>query len=309
MLTEQACRAMKAQGSVSVRGDKVITVSLSVLRRDGTIVEECFFPARKWKTVVITVPKDVTERKVDEACCAVANGYYAGFFHYMTETLPKLYHYSVSGLECPVMIPHTNRFVEEVIDIIGVPRERVYVMKPKFLYHIEKLHYNPYQELDRPIGPDLKGLFSLFRDKLAKDGPPRSIYLSRHDCRDHGNNNSAVGRNRVITNEAAIIDKLGLDELAVGSMNFEEKAEALRGVEVAVTPFGANILNLVLAKNLKKAVFLGTSQQLYCLKFFKNLLKAVVPGVEVVFVLGAHTEANCDSNKTPYTIPIEEVKV
>jgi hypothetical protein len=101
---------------------------------------------------------------------------------------------------------------------------------------------------------------------------------------------------------------LGFEELAVGSMTFAEKAKALRGVEVVVTPFGSNILNLVLSKSLKRVVILCTKKHMYCLDFFKRLLEAVCKGVEVSFVFGRHTEDG-DPNMTPYVVSVDEVKV
>ena len=106
--------------------------------------------------------------------------------------------------------------------------------------------------------PSVSGICHVREQVLrAVGGPPRPqarrLYLARRNARD-----------RPLQNEAAVVELLarhGFVAIDPETHPFEEQVRYAASAEVVAGPYGANLANLVFARQARKCLILATKQQ------------------------------------------------
>jgi FkbM family methyltransferase len=272
--TYEVCDCLLAgQHLVCIRGDTTVKESSRGRKsfRDGKV----FVPHENGSRFALNPDAAVEALAGQHLAVGGASGYY----HWLTEILPRLVHcrrvFDLSSL--PVLLrPPVGSYERPMLEALGI--------SPKF-------SASPVLKLDSALlpthlahpkrqgrySPELVELVREFRDQFTKipsRAYPERIYVSRSD---------AASRRVVNEDEVmAVLGKLGFEKVVLSGLPIEEQIGLFSKARVIVGPHGAGLTNLLFSAPGAKVV------ELYREDFhqptpFKNL--AGLANVEHVMVL------------------------
>lgn len=247
--------------------------------------------------------------------------YYCGpstfnFQHHLTELFPKLLDYIALvqelGRPIPLLMPRFqfNRFVAELLGIMGMAPFVTFLEEEEASYRVEKLYSSSYQR-NFTVHEKVLAAMSLLRSRLAEvypdelpAGEPRRLYLGREKVADNLNNNCNSGGGRVFVNEDQVLSLLaghGFETVLLASHSMHDKRRALSHADIIVSPIGANLMNLLfLTPPYPRMVIIIQSSRFNLSDYFIWLFSSLY-GDQIRF--GAiQGDSHGDHENTPFSI-------
>jgi len=260
-----------------------------------------------------------TEIKVEKACF-IYHMWHRNFFHFMTELFPNIYYYKNNLLNkgYKLFLSKRNKLIDECLNVFSIPADMVIELynNRETCFSVSVFDYLkveiPYTSTPLQLGAFTE-LRDFFKNESCKNSP-KKLYMSRKDPRNEDFNNSANGASRKILNEKEILEFLQERDYEVhtfGEKTFKEKAGLLSNTETIIAPYGGNLLNCCLARNLKQLIILSKREQIQCNRAYYNFVKNLLPGVEIIFYFGAMVESEnnpIDSCLVPFSVNMSDLK-
>jgi hypothetical protein len=162
----------------------------------------------------------------------------SNYFHWMTDVLPRIHLLQKAGvdleeIQCFVVNPIAQRFQEETLTTLGIPRWKLRETHPR-------LHLQP-ARMVVASAPGIPGNTPQWAcDFLRKSfqpakGPARSLYISRK--RAHG---------RRVRNQSEVLAALpGFEAVELEAKTVQEQAQLFASADCVVAPHGAGLTNLL----------------------------------------------------------------
>lgn len=220
---------------------------------NATVVQ--FFLYNKWSlasdyclTKSITTQKKVKalikrltfkKRKIEQAVWALDQWSF-GYFHWITEVLPRILTAKQSGFEYPVLFPknaHKNLYFEDSIAALQIDPhyysliERVQIKKLIAPSHFQPAQFDPahiimvrdcFRKHDLQVKPNLPG---------------KRIYISR-----------TIAQRRFVRNEGeleVLLAKFGFETIYMEKLSFREQRYLMANTSILISNHGAGLTNMI----------------------------------------------------------------
>lgn len=193
----------------------------------------------------VRLSPDARRVRFDEAVIALGGTGTQGYFHWMTQIVPRLLHVRerLAQNDLPVLVrPAEKDFQRRSFELLGlrarfVEEEIVEVARaviPSFPLHPRR---------GGRYGPELVTLAHRFRDLVAGEHGedlPKRIYVSRRDA----------ARRRVVEEEAVEkrLSALGFSCLTLSERPLEEQVALFAGADIVVAQHGAGLTNTLFCR-------------------------------------------------------------
>ena len=279
--TKKSCRLLTSPNVVDftlhIRQQHVSRATNFVaIDSDCKIIRECFLNHPTIKDLRFNDKSVARTHKIDKGFLCYSNHWSSNFQHLLVELVPKIVTYKDSILgkydDVPMILPPLlqNNLVRDICDLLGVPKASIVNLKPNLEYKVGTLLYSDYRGARGHTGSGsaneyafscLKKVHNLVCSLPTASTASKNIYISRTDKKDPQTNNGQNGANRTLSNETDLLESLKSRDfhcLFMGSTSVKEKASLLGNAETIIVPFGAGVMNIIFAKNIKRLVILDS---------------------------------------------------
>lgn len=224
------------------------------------------------------------------------------YYHFLTDVLPRLAILEErSATPEHLYMPASLGFQEQLIELLGIPNERVIDADRTRHLKADLLVVPGLPDSDLKTPPWIVDfLRSRLRPTSLQRVPGRRLYVTRGSRRG----------NRVVTNEAEVLDALGdlgFTVIDPGSMSVTEQIGAFAEADWIVAPHGAALTNLAFASDGASVVELFAPDYVQgC--YWK--LSACLPGLTYSYLVGqgrAPRNGRMDGVDSDITVNVDDL--
>ena len=250
---------------------------------------------------------------------AYSNSWVSNYQHLICDFYPFLYYYKMNSIDAYLGIPECikSKPIDELIDLIQINKKKIIWLRNNVTYKIKNYFTYKYgktlSDNDFDFNWYIKPLCYLNnllndRNNILNTDNKGILYVSRDDIVTTNNNNNFAGKARDIINKDQLYDYLNINKIDAKHMSqykIIEKNRILSQYDSFITLYGANIINLVFAKNIKNVLILGNNRNSSCLGYYKKVLEKIF-NHEVRMQIVTDKKANLYFNQ-PYIINIKDI--
>lgn len=265
---------------------------------DKGVIPETFLNSKYNKNFNTGMKECISPVIIEEPVFMLRYQWENNYQHFITEVLPKLNVYFSLRESVPAKIlirdlPFIHQLILPLVDEndIIIQKEDV-LMKECYFTDVKNINFQPIDRKTIELLHRIRDFYSVEKEMKG------ILYLDRADS--HLNQ----GNNRKITNKEEILDYLRVDTVKLEEMDLKEKTKALSGYHTIITQYGANMMNLVFANNLRRVIFIGSKN--FNLNDYLKFTRSLLPGVDLKSFTSKHVE-NKDVN-SPFWISLPEFK-
>lgn len=241
------------------------------------------------------------------------------YAHYLTQCLPKLHYYD---LEKKLVVPRStyNILSKTIFELLGISEERILVLEDNIKYVFKNIDTIPHigSQWDGVGGEinvagievckKLRNALNIVPSKSAT----RKVYLKRNQNISLEHNNSQIGRYRCISNEDQLIELLvqnGFEIIELGDMTIQEKAEALKDIDILITQLGANICNLIFSNTTNNILLLSNDKPIGQHYYFGWLDKLnLIPHKDLfIYPSSGYNVDPENATNNPFEVDLEDI--
>jgi capsular polysaccharide biosynthesis protein len=262
--------------------------------------------------------------KLDETVFLLySNNYFVNFQHLLVEFMPKIIVYTEcfsnnNNIKLAVPYMCINKFTSELISLLGIKDENIIILE-KGKYDIHCLYYCNYQDgFKTPFKIEQINFWKNIRKTLQDAKEPistkRFVYLRRNESGNSDMNNNQAGCERYIINQSELdilFKKYNYENLYMATKNIKEKTEALENVDVLISEYGANLMNLLFAKNPPKIIILIGNEGWKKLDYYTTLFNIWFENKEYKtkeFIFPCKECENHRTSNVPYFVNINIIE-
>lgn len=314
-------------GSVTFKDVKIVSygsgfaTSHGYLQNESFVKESTILPmyemadlVNRWEVEAkITIDSKKYEAETLDKAVILTSSFDGNYQHFLVETLPKLYFLNQNyHVDIPVVISNSS-FIVDIVTVAFPDIKFTFVDNEHFV-KIEKsaLFITPFSRNLDGFHPYMIDALRFFSDLIIKEcnsvsSSEKKLFISRR------RNKSNTGHGRVMLNQDCVVETLSdfdYSEIAFEGLTFKEKAEALKNTTAVVTPIGANIMNLVFARNLMDVIIISHATAFPGAGWFRTLIEIFNPKANIITIFEDVTisaENEKDGN-VPYEVNIESLK-
>lgn len=269
-------------GVVELERGRVLQPHTVVVTREGRLLQEqCWYfgTTRPREHPVFLHPFPPAPVEVPGRLGVLATRADSNYYHFLHDALPRTAVLEQAGV-APVdrwYVPRTTRFQRELLDLWGIPEDRV--------VDSDRVRHVRAETLVVPGLPSMvernpPWVAQLLRERLRPPGldrvPGRHLYLTRGTAR----------ANRIATNEAevlALLRPLGFEAVDPGELSVRDQVRTFAEADVIVALHGAALANLVFCSPGSAVVELFPAGSLVA-DYWK--MASGVPGLEYRYLCG-----------------------
>ena len=179
------------------------------------------------------------KRKIQEAIW-VLDQWSFGYFHWLTETLPRIIIAKEAGYNFPVVFPENanrNLFFADSIAALGMEpvyytfKERIKVNRLVAPSHLQPAQSDPNQI------KKVRDRFRKYDNEIISSGNKRRIYISR-----------TIAQRRFIRNESELeklLASFGFETIHMEKLSFLQQRKLMAETEVLISNHGAGLSNMI----------------------------------------------------------------
>jgi len=223
---------------------------------------------------------------INDLYLAYSNSWVMNYQHLISDFYPYLYYYKIYHSNIYIGIPEfiKSQPLDELINLIGINKNKIIWLRNNVMYSIKNFYTHRYgrtlviPELNWSIEP-LKYFNNILNTpKQNNNVLNKMLFISRDDVVLPTNNNNFAGKARDVINKDQLYDYFKQNNIEIEYMskfNIIEKNKLLAKYDTFITLYGANIINLVFAKNIKHLIILCNKQNVSCVNYYKELLEKI----------------------------------
>lgn len=219
---------------------------------------------------------------IENLYMAYSNSWIINYQHLISDFYPYLYYYKMLHSDIYIGIPEfiKSQPLNDLIDLIGIDKNKIIWLRDNVIHQIKNFYTYRYgktlviQDLNWSI-PPLKHLNSIL-NKNRSNINSKILFISRDDIVTADNNNNFAGKARDVINKDQLYDYLKQNNIDIEYMSkfsIIEKNKLLSQYDTFITLYGANIINLVFAKDIKNLIILCNKQNASYIEYYKVLLE------------------------------------
>lgn len=225
--------------------DGIVVGAEGFLFRGGRLLLDSFSQPGtydKWKrrTVIKAHLQNIyRKRSRFEQAVWVTDDWSSGYFHWLSDALPKIIVARAEIEEYGLLLPaHVKNlsFVGETLSILGIGNFRY--VPPGETVRVDKLHLPVHTRISGDFNESLmREIRQLFRSSVVSKGETRRIYVSRRKA-----------NKRRIMNERDILGMLsqfGFAVVETEDLSFREQVDLFSGCEYFISIHGAGLMNML----------------------------------------------------------------
>jgi hypothetical protein len=226
--------------------------NMAVISSDGTLIRELSF---QWNRGLVDVDQNAflrqkgftKPRKINGTVFSMlaGGGAITYYYHWMVDSLPKLFLLKESGLFNKVdyfLVPNYSMdYHKETLNYFGIRSDQVISILSDRHIQADSLILTSYTRVDghHPQWA-CDGLYDTFVGSSTPKDSNRLLYISRADAKQ-----------RRVLNETELIERLkpyGFEVYTMSSLSMREKAELLSSARLIVGPHGSGSVNFAFCK-------------------------------------------------------------
>ncbi|MFD2207691.1 glycosyltransferase family 61 protein [Kiloniella antarctica] len=180
-------------------------------------------------------------RKSSESGLWVTDSWSFNYYHWLTDTIPRLYLARNHGVRAQLYLPKiciTPKFITASLELLN-EKQPIYIKRNIESLRVKKLFLPTYAgEIGNNHAPTIRAVAKKFRSHWNKSADiKRRVYISRK-----------LAPNRIIKNEdeiLPILEKFGFEAISFETLSFTEQVELAASCEMIVGPHGAGLTNIM----------------------------------------------------------------
>lgn len=303
-------------------------------KNDTILVTSYYFK----KVLKIEKPKKIIGTFIiDTLFLAYTNKWVVNYQHLISDFYPYLYYYKKYHSHLYIGIP---KFIKtkpllELLDIMDIQKENIVWLKYNTIYHINNLITYRYgrtlvtSELDWSIEPlqflnkrltmsnsintiqNINDNNKIVKPNINEDLEKiknNILFISRDDVTTKDNNNNFAGKARDLLNKDNLYKYLSDNIIDIKSMSqytIKEKTSILSNYDTFVTLHGANIINIVFAKDINNLIVLNNKRTVEYNKYYKELYEKM--HCHKINLISIVDDMACKYFNQPYIVNVKEL--
>lgn len=300
---------------------KGIATSHGYLHNGSFIKESTILPmyemselVKRWENEAKTAfESKIFKAEILDKAIILTSSFDENYQHFLVETLPKLYFLIQNyHVDIPIILSNSS-FIIDIVNIAFPNVKFIFVDNEHFVeIKTAALFVTPFSRNLDGFHPYTVGALRFFSDLIIERcsdslASPEKLFINRK--RDKNN----TGHGRVMLNQDSVVETLNdydFSEVAFEGLTFVEKAASLKNATSVITPIGANIMNLIFARNLTDVIIISHATAFPGAGWFRTLIEVFNPNANNVTIFEDVTvsaEHEKDGN-VPYEVNTESLK-